>query len=141
MPTEARAANAPSPAASVPRRRTLVERGPREEEWLERICEQRNVDVHFQPIIRLDSGEILGYEALTRPPLDGPFSTATGLFSAASRHGVLTALELACCDEAVRRFVKTGLGGKLLLNLSPESIIDAQFVGDSRFDFLRQPGL
>jgi EAL domain-containing protein (putative c-di-GMP-specific phosphodiesterase class I)/GGDEF domain-containing protein len=140
MPTEARAATVQIPARSTSSN-TFLRTGEVDAEALDRICEHRGVEVHFQPIIRLDSGDVLGYEALSRPPLDGPFTNATDLFAAASKHGMLTALEIACCERAVAKFVSAGLRGKLLLNMSPESIIDAQFFSGARFDFLRHPGL
>jgi diguanylate cyclase (GGDEF)-like protein len=141
MPIEARAAGAPSRDRPRSRRAAFREAPEREADVLEKICQQRDLQVHFQPIIRLDSGDLLGYEALTRPPLDGPFSTATELFGAASRNGLLASLELACCEEAVQKFARLGLRGRLLLNMSPESIIDAHLYTDARFDFLRHPQL
>lgn len=108
---------------------------------IEALCERRAVDTHFRPIVRLDSGDLFAYEALARPPLDGPFSTATEMFSGAVRHGMLTQLELVCCELAVARFVKAGLRGRLVMTMSPEAIVEAHHLSESRFDFLRHPGL
>lgn len=136
MRTEARAA---TPTVATARIAFPEEGGEREAEALEAICKQSNIEIRFQPVIRMTTGEILGYEAKPHPGHGVPFSNAKELFAAASRNGSLAALELACCAKAVARFVKLGLQGKLLLGMSPSSIVEADLYGDSGFEFLR-PG-
>lgn len=137
MSPEARAA-----APSVSSRPEFLAPPEGESEVLERLCRERRLEVHFQPVIRLATGEILGYEARVCPAPDAPFSTASDLFASAARHGLLGALEMAGCTRAVAKFAKLGLRGKLLLGLSPSSIVEPeQFSGEGGFEFLHQRSL
>lgn len=86
---------------------------------------QRSVGTVFQPIIRMGSGELFGFEALTRPPPGSPFAGAGDLFEAVAKSEVFTRFELMCCERAIQSFLKLGLPGKLFLNLSPASVIEA----------------
>lgn len=106
-----------------------------------RMCEQRDVGTVFQPIIRMTSGEIIGYEGLTRPPAGSPYANAIELFAAASRFGLRTRFELLCAERCVERFERLGLRGKLLINLSPETIVQAHLNGRQDLEFLRRSKL
>ncbi len=128
--------------ASVASRPELLAPPERESEVLERLCRERRLEVHFQPVIRLATGEILGYEARVRPAPDSPFSTAAELFASAARHGLLGSLEMAGCSKAVARFSNLGLRGKLLLGVSPSSIVEQeQLAGENGLEFLHQHAL
>ncbi|MBD8493725.1 bifunctional diguanylate cyclase/phosphodiesterase [Pseudomonas syringae] len=84
-------------------------------------------DLHslFQPIVMLSQRRILGYEALTRGPSNSPLHSPVSLFAVARQGGRLSELELACRDSACRRFSQQKLPGKLFLNVSPESLLEA----------------
>ena len=110
-------------------------------EEFSRICDERDLRLAFQPIVRLASGEIIGYEGLTRPPEGSVYGNANALFAAAQRYGLLAPFELICCEQLVARFAALGLRGRLLLNLSPASIVEAHVHRRMRFDFLRHARL
>lgn len=84
-------------------------------------------DLHslFQPIISLSEQQILGYEALTRGPSNSPLHSPMTLFAVARNHGRLNELEMACRKNACRCFSEQGLPGKLFLNVSPDSLLEA----------------
>ncbi|MGL4319077.1 MAG: bifunctional diguanylate cyclase/phosphodiesterase [Pseudomonas sp.] len=83
-------------------------------------------DLHslFQPIVSLSERRILGYEALTRGPSNSPLHAPIALFSVARNAGRLSELEQAARKSACRRFREQQLGGKLFLNVSPESLLE-----------------
>ena len=70
---------------------------------LHRLIETRGFDIHFQPLVAIDRGEIFGYEALTRAPADGPLHSPLVLVEAAARLGRLVELEHLIVRRAIQR--------------------------------------
>jgi len=92
---------------------------------LSSILTQSGLHSLFQPIISLSERRILGYEALTRGPSNSPLHSPIALFAVARQAGRLNELEIACRQSACRRFNEQQLPGKLFLNISPESLLEA----------------
>lgn len=92
-----------------------------------RIIDQETVYPVFQPIIHLNDGSILGYEALLRGPEGTCFHAPIPLFQAAEAVGRLFELECIARKKAVQRFIELDLPGKLFLNMSPMSLQDPNF--------------
>ncbi|MFL6964618.1 bifunctional diguanylate cyclase/phosphodiesterase [Pseudomonas alvandae] len=92
---------------------------------LSSILTQSGLHSLFQPIVCLSERRILGYEALTRGPSNSPLHSPIALLSVARQAGRLTELELACRRSACQRFNEQKLPGKLFLNVSPESLLEA----------------
>ncbi|WP_339466472.1 MULTISPECIES: bifunctional diguanylate cyclase/phosphodiesterase [unclassified Pseudomonas] len=92
---------------------------------LSSILTQSGLNSLFQPIICLSERRILGYEALTRGPSNSPLHSPIALFAVARQAGRLSELEIACRQSACRRFNEQQLPGKLFLNVSPESLLEA----------------
>ncbi|MCL4557008.1 MAG: EAL and GGDEF domain-containing protein [Gammaproteobacteria bacterium] len=92
-----------------------------------RIIDQETVYSVFQPIIHLDDGSILGYEALLRGPEATCFHAPIPLFQAAEAVGRLFELECIARKKAIQRFIELDLPGKLFLNMSPMSLQDPNF--------------
>ncbi|CEL28417.1 bifunctional diguanylate cyclase/phosphodiesterase [Pseudomonas sp. A1230] len=92
---------------------------------LSSILTQSGLHSLFQPIICLSERRILGYEALTRGPSNSPLHSPIALFAVARQAGRLSELEIACRKSACRRFNEQQLPGKLFLNVSPESLLEA----------------
>lgn len=78
-------------------------------------CRGTDLRFAFQPIFTMDGGALFGYEALLRPT--GLWSGPLHLIEDARKSGLSISLELACCEAAIREFVRQGLPGKLFLNL------------------------
>jgi EAL domain-containing protein (putative c-di-GMP-specific phosphodiesterase class I) len=90
----------------------------------------------FQPIVHMGTGQILGYEALSRGPHGTPLFAARTLFATARTMGELPALERVCWTVAVLAARRAGLwnqdGARLFLNLSPERLLERGFVDFAR---------
>ena len=80
----------------------------------------------YQPILDLDSGLVVAYEALARGP-QGPLATPDALFAAAREQGRLAELDAACRTAAFRGAVEQGLPAPLTLfvNVEPEVLDSA----------------
>jgi EAL domain-containing protein (putative c-di-GMP-specific phosphodiesterase class I)/GGDEF domain-containing protein len=99
----------------------------RERSWgeeLERIIRSEALEVLFQPVVEIDSGTVLGAEALVRGPADSIFEAPRAMFALSARVGVATQLDRACCTAALDAFARAGATGKLFLNVLPESVED-----------------
>ena len=78
-------------------------------------CRGTGLRFAFQPIFAMNEATVFGYEALLRPP--PPWKDPLQLLDDARKSGLGIALELACCESAIRDFAGQRLPGKLLLNL------------------------
>ncbi|WP_343573928.1 GGDEF domain-containing protein [Pseudomonas sp.] len=91
---------------------------------LDQILAHGDLHCLFQPILSLSERRLVGYEALTRGPSNGPLHSPLPLFSIARSSGRLSQLELLCRRQACARFRELNLDGKLFLNVSPESLLE-----------------
>lgn len=75
----------------------------------------------FQPIVELDTGRVVAYEALARGP-QGPLERPDHLFAAAREAGRLAELDAACRTAALQGALEAGLRAPLTLfvNVEPE---------------------
>ena len=78
----------------------------------------------FQPVVDLDSGDVVGYEALARGPRERGLSAPDDLFALARKEGRLTELDWACRWTAVTAARLAGLRHPLSLfvNAEPEAL-------------------
>ncbi|MGY3644434.1 bifunctional diguanylate cyclase/phosphodiesterase [Pseudomonas sp. PK-RTE-24] len=105
------------------------------------ILTQSGLHSLFQPIICLSERRILGYEALTRGPSNSPLHSPIALFAVARQAGRLSELEIACRQSACRRFNEQQLPGKLFLNVSPESLLEAAHQPGRTLQLLQDLGI
>ena len=108
---------------------------------LSSILTQSGLHSLFQPIICLSERRILGYEALTRGPSNSPLHSPIALFAVARQAGRLSELEIACRQSACRRFNEQQLPGKLFLNVSPESLLEAAHQPGRTLQLLQDYGI
>ncbi|UGQ49219.1 GGDEF domain-containing protein [Massilia endophytica] len=92
-------------------------------EHLHAILAGRQLSALFQPIVQMQSGEIIGYEGLIRGPSDSPLHSPMRLFEAARVHGLTQEVEFLCRRVVLERFAELELPGKLFLNVSPECLL------------------
>jgi EAL domain-containing protein (putative c-di-GMP-specific phosphodiesterase class I) len=87
------------------------------------VLATHDVDVVFQPVVRLGDGGIVGFEALSRPAgWNG--GSVEGLFAAAQRMGMVRELDHLCRRTAID--VGQGLSGglPLFINVSVAALLD-----------------
>jgi len=95
-----------------------------EQAVLERLLARRSVRTVFQPLVGLDSGQVLGYEALSRGPVGTALERPDLLFAAARRARRLRDLDIACRTAALTAARAAGLSDpyRLFINAEPEAL-------------------
>ncbi len=90
----------------------------------------------FQPIVGLDNGRIMGFEALTRGAVSGPLASPRGLFTEAGRLGLTTELDRCCWKTALTsagtQIDSRSASARLFLNVLPETLANPSFLRDTR---------
>ena len=91
---------------------------------LDRILSGRLVRSAFQPLVEIDSENIIGYEALARGPEGSPLERPDQLFAAARQAGRLAELEWVCRHAAMEGALEADLRPPLsvFINLEPETL-------------------
>ncbi|KAB7627607.1 bifunctional diguanylate cyclase/phosphodiesterase [Alkalilimnicola sp. S0819] len=110
-------------------------------EALELILEQERLYALFQPIVGCRRQAVYGYEALIRGPSDSLLHSPLKLFDAAARNGRLVELDLLCRKVAIARFGELALPGRLFLNVTPQTVMEADFRSGETSRFLAEHGL
>jgi EAL domain-containing protein (putative c-di-GMP-specific phosphodiesterase class I)/GGDEF domain-containing protein len=103
--------------------------------------DERQLATHFQPIFDFRAGRFLGYEALVRGPSGSLLETPVELFRAAQAHDALVELNAICIASVLRAFSRSGLPGKLFLNISPQLIVQRGFDQERARRFMAGLGL
>ncbi|MDW8801108.1 GGDEF domain-containing protein [Clostridium sp. A1-XYC3] len=103
---------------------------------LERILKLGNIKTVFQPIISLKSGNVFGYEALTRGPENSPLKSPEKLFSVAQSYNRLWELECLCRSKAIERGHKIHKNKFLFLNVDPYIFKDDKYKKGFTKEFL-----
>lgn len=86
---------------------------------LDTILTDKTLSCVFQPIVRMATGEQLGYEALTRCRSDSPLRNPETLFKYAARKERITDLEIACLRNSIRSGAALARKAALFLNIHP----------------------
>jgi diguanylate cyclase (GGDEF)-like protein len=100
----------------------------RDKALLQDIILNDRLEAVFQPLVHLVSGEVFGYEALTRGPRRTPMENPTALFAIADEVGLTFELDRACFRRALRSAIGVEPVRRLFVNLLPLSFYDASFV-------------
>ncbi|WP_457571393.1 EAL domain-containing protein [Desulfovulcanus sp.] len=105
------------------------------------ILQKKQIRILYQPIINFISGDILGWEALSRGPENSFFYSPLALFDFAEEAGELFALEKACRENAIRKIGSIKAGQKLFLNIHPRTLADPGFTPGKTQEILQASGL
>ena len=111
-------------SAALMRRR----QAQKDKDLLQEIILSEGLTPVYQPIVHLDSGEIFGFEALTRGPRKSPLEAPLALFSVAEEVNLLFELDRACFRGAMRGAAGLEPVHRLFVNLLPLSFYDASFI-------------
>jgi len=108
---------------------------------LDHILAHGGISSLFQPIISLSERRIVGHEALTRGPSDSSLHSPINLLAAARHGDRLNELEMLCRENACRRYSQLHLQGRLFLNASPETLLDASHKPGRTLELLQRYGI
>ena len=108
---------------------------------VESILQNKSVMPVFQPVVSLQNGSILGYEALSRVTLPCSVTSPEDLFQTAARIGKLWDLEQLCRKLALQKIFRDHhkeFQSMLFLNVSPLVIHDPKFQAGFTREYLQR---
>ena len=105
-------------------------------ERLQDILLRERVVTAYQPILRMQEGTIMGFEALSRGPRGSGLETAAALFGAADDHKLQVELDRLCRRRALLSSARIPSNAKIFVNTKPTTMRDPQFRGKALIDFL-----
>ena len=120
--------------ASMTLRRSMRERD--EKEAVMQIIYNRDLWTAFQPIVEMQSGQVMGFEALARGPRGSELEYPGALFGLASRFGLVEELERACRRQSFSDWQSFGAPARLFINTVPATVRDTSFLGRGVLDYL-----
>jgi diguanylate cyclase (GGDEF)-like protein len=106
-----------------------------------RILADRDIYTVFQPIFSLNDGEVLGYEALSRGPINSFFHSPVELIKFARLENSCFELDLLFRKKALEKIGNTGYDKYLFLNVDPNIMKDPQFKQGFTKEFLMEFGI
>lgn len=98
-------------------------------EEVEKIIDNKEIYPVYQPIVSLNDGRIVAYEALSRISIENPSINIVQLFEGASALGRLWELEKLCRTEAIKNATSKPKGVKLFINIDGNLLQDKNFQG------------
>ncbi len=107
----------------------------------QRVLEERDLVMLYQPVIEFQEGEVLGWEAFVRGPESSALHDPKILFALAEEMGAVFGLEHACRQQAMASLGKLDKHQLLFLNTHPSSLNDPNFTPDRVNALLRQYSL
>jgi len=108
---------------------------------LRQIIARRGLRTVFQPIVALDSLEAIGYEALTRGPVETPYESPEALFSCAQQSKLGRELDRLCKLTAITSAKERPSGTYLFINTLPTTLDDPEFLNGRAFENLSASNL
>jgi diguanylate cyclase (GGDEF)-like protein len=89
-----------------------------------RVLDGGPISMMFQPIVSLDDGAVVGYEALARPEGFAAMDSVEAVFQAARIAGRIRDLDWMCRRKAVDEARNLPDGSALFLNISAAALLD-----------------
>lgn len=106
-----------------------------------KILDQNNFEIHYQPIVSLSDGSVLGWESLTRGPMNSHFRSPKVIFNFAAEVDLLYPLETACRRLALKNIGRIGQDQKIFININPLTVSDPNFVKGETLHLIQKSGL
>jgi len=110
-------------------------------ELLQDAIARRDISPVFQPVFDLQTGEMIGMEALSRGPRGSEFESGETLFSLAERTELLVPLERVCRQRSLEAAAAASPERQIFINLSPAAASDPEFLGPLFLDQVAACGL
>jgi diguanylate cyclase (GGDEF)-like protein len=105
-----------------------------------RILDGGSLATMFQPIVSLDDGAVMGYEALARPEGFAAMDSVEAVFEAARTGGQIRDLDWVCRRRAVDDARQLPAASTLFLNISAAALLDPVHGVDQLLLLLRSAG-
>lgn len=103
---------------------------------LRQLLTAKNLRILYQPLVSLHSGQIFGYEALSRGPAGTPLANPVYMFSFAESVNLLYPLDNLSREKAIEGMAGFLPNQKLFLNISPDIISDPAFTAGRTLNLL-----
>jgi EAL domain-containing protein (putative c-di-GMP-specific phosphodiesterase class I)/ActR/RegA family two-component response regulator len=108
---------------------------------LDDILTSDSLSTVFQPIVRLSSGEQLGFEALARYASESPLRDPQTLFKFAARKLRIADLELACVSRSIQAGALLAQSAPIFLNIHPAVFSEGKRLQDRLTTQAEQSGV
>jgi len=108
---------------------------------LRQILARKAIASVFQPIVDLQTMEVLGYEALARGPSGTPYEWPEALFTFARQSRLSRQLDNLCKWAALSAAAGKPPGTKVFINPLPTTLDDPDFKGEAARESLARHGL
>ncbi|WP_171683729.1 GGDEF domain-containing protein [Paenibacillus planticolens] len=105
------------------------------------IIENGSIHSVYQPIVSMEDGQVMGYEALIRGPEKSTFHSPLNLFQFAENHGELYKLEQLAREKAIQGSILEHPQQLLFINISSHVLYDPGFVPGKTLEKLQKYGL
>ncbi|MFY0676575.1 MAG: GGDEF domain-containing protein [Neptuniibacter sp.] len=105
------------------------------------ILESEALYPHFQPIVDLKKGLVIGHEALIRGPAGSVMASPGALFQTAIENNLLHTLELLSRRCSLEKFAELKSGGKLFLNISASLLGTPEHTEGFTSDLIQELGI
>ncbi|BDU21390.1 GGDEF domain-containing protein [Dyella sp. GSA-30] len=120
--------------------KAMSDAAERERSLLDQALASDALTAHFQPVVHIETHAVVAHEGLIRSVLAGTALTPIDLLDLARARGRLADFELGAARCIVNQFAQTGVGGRLLINLSAHAILQAGVRPEDVIDALTVPG-
>ncbi|MDD3224539.1 MAG: GGDEF domain-containing protein [Clostridium sp.] len=105
---------------------------------LNSIIKNKDISTVYQPIVSLLDGNIIGYEALSRGPINSPLQSPEKLFKAARNYNKTWELEQLCRIKAIEKAANIEKNKYLFINVDPHIFKDEKFRKGFTKEFLTE---
>lgn len=105
------------------------------------IIEKGSIHSVYQPIVSLQDGQVMGYEALIRGPKESKFHSPLTMFQFAENNGELYKLEKLAREKAIQGSILEHPQQLLFINISSHVLYDPGFVPGKTLEILQKYGL
>ncbi|WP_284036765.1 EAL domain-containing protein [Neobacillus sp. 114] len=114
---------------------------------LQKIMKNNALDTFFQPILKLESGETVGYEALNRPIATNLFPNTDTFYEFVGQSNQVFLFECFCRNISLKRFINRLKGNVrqrtslLFINIHPNVLLDSNYQSGETLQLLSELGI
>ena len=110
---------------------------------LQKIIENQALDTFFQPILKLNSGETIGYEALNRPAETHLFTNTETFYDFVGQTNQVFLFECFCRNLSLKRFMERykERNSLIFINIHPNVLLDSTYHSGETLQLLSGLGI